>query len=347
MNRRHLDDLAIFMTVAEEKSFTRAASRLGLSQSALSHAIKALEAELDVRLLARTTRSVGTTEAGERLLERLRPAVGDIDAALEDLLAMRERPSGTVRITTMKHAATTVLEPALPVFFAAHPGVSVEISVEERLVDIVASRFDAGIRFGESVDRDMIAVRVGDDLRTAICGSPEYSAKHPKPRTPRDLVVHNCINYRFHTSGALYAWEFNENGRPLTIKVSGSLIVNDGDVMLNAVLEGHGRVPLRRHRDRAHRRGPTRPRPREILRALSRLLSLLPEHAKIAGAHRVHRGDPASPGWPKDPQKAVTRSARGSVSGRGACRWQRPRDSLAEPDRRIRGRWDRSSSERR
>jgi len=243
MSRQKLDHLLVFMTVAEAKSFTRAASQLGISQSALSHTIKGLETEMGVPLLARTTRSVATTAAGERLLERLRPAMGDIDAALEDLRASRDKPSGTVRITTMKHTATSVLLPALPAFFAKHPDVTVELSVDEGLVDIVASRFDAGVRFGESVDRDMVAVPISGEMRTAVVAAPSYFEKYPKPRVPRDLVTqkHNCINFRFETARTLYTWEFADaKGRPLSIKVTGSLIVNDGDVMMKAALQGQG-----------------------------------------------------------------------------------------------------------
>jgi DNA-binding transcriptional LysR family regulator len=240
MKTNDLDDLALFMAVADERSFTRAAARLGLSQSALSHAVKALEERLGLRLLARTTRSVATTEAGERLLRRLRPALGDIDSALQDLRELRARPSGTVRITTMKHAYDKVIRPALVGFLRDHPDVSVEIDVDEGLTDIVASRFDAGIRHGEAVDRDMIAVRICPDLRFAVVASPGYVRAHGKPRTPKELVAHRCINYRFKTSRTLAPWEFERDGRELKVRVDGPLVVNDAELMLSAALDGHG-----------------------------------------------------------------------------------------------------------
>ena len=237
-----LDDLAAFAAVAETASFTRAAAGLGLSPSALSHRIKALEARLGVRLLARTTRSVAATEAGERLLRTLRPAFADIGAELAALHGLRDRVAGTVRITTFKHAATSVVWPRLPAFLAAHPDVRVELTVDEGLTDIVAARYDAGIRFGENVARDMIAVRVGPDLRSAVVASPDYLARHGVPREPQDLAAHRCIAYRFATSGRLYAWEFEKDGRSLQVKVDGPLILNDSELMRAAVLAGQGLV---------------------------------------------------------------------------------------------------------
>ena len=240
MKRDELNDLAAFVAVADAMSFTRAASGLGMSPSALSHAMRALETRLGVRLLARTTRSVSTTEAGERLLRTLRPAFEDIGAGLAALGDARDRPAGTVRITTFRRAATTVLWPVLPGLLDAHPDIRVEVTIDDDLVDIVAGRYDAGIRFGEKVDRDMIAVRIGPDLRAAVVASPAYLAGRAAPRTPRDLAGHRCINYRFVAAGGLYAWEFEENGRPFQVRVDGPLVFNDGDLILAAALAGQG-----------------------------------------------------------------------------------------------------------
>jgi DNA-binding transcriptional LysR family regulator len=240
MKRDELNDLAAFVVVADEMSFTRAASKLGMSPSALSHAMKVLEDRLGLRLLARTTRKVRATEAGERLLKTLRPAFEDINAELTALSEMRDKPAGTVRITTFKHAATSVLCPVLPDFLNAYPDIRVEITVDEGLTDIIESRYDAGIRFGEKVAKDMVAVKVGLDIQTTIVGSPAYFADRSIPSTPQDLAGHNCINYRFATSGGLYSWEFEEDGRPFQVKVDGSLIFNDGDLLLAAALAGQG-----------------------------------------------------------------------------------------------------------
>ncbi len=240
MRRDELNDLAAFAAVADARSFTRAASALGMSPSALSHAMKGLEDRLGVRLLARTTRSVATTEAGERLLRTLRPAFGEIGAELAALGRLRDRPAGTVRITTFKHAAQTVLMPVLPGFLAAHPDVAVEVSIDDGLTDIVESRFDAGIRLGEQVARDMVAVRVGPDLRIAVVGAPSYLAGRPAPRAPGDRAGHRCLNYRMATSGRLFCWEFEEDGRPFQVKVEGPLVFNDGDLIGEAALAGQG-----------------------------------------------------------------------------------------------------------
>jgi len=240
MRRDDLNDLAAFSVVAEEESFTRAAARLGISQSALSHAMKGLEARLKVRLLARTTRSVSTTEAGDTLLRSLRPALEDIAAGLAKVGALGGAPSGTVRLTATKNAATAVVMPVLPAFLAAHPDVRVELIVDDGLTDIVANRFDAGIRFGNIVEKDMIAVRVGPDMRRAVVGAPSYFAGHPPPTTPRDLSAHRCIGYRLVKAGGLYAWEFEENGRPLEVRVDGPLVFNDTDLMRQAAIAGLG-----------------------------------------------------------------------------------------------------------
>lgn len=240
MKRDDLNDLAAFVVVADEMSFTRAASKLGMSPSALSHAMRVLEDRLGLQLLARTTRRVSTTEAGERLLKTLRPAFEDISAELTALSELRDKPAGTVRITTFKHAATSVLLPILPDFLDAHPDIRLEITIDEGLTDIIESRYDAGIRFGEKVAKDMVAVRVSPDVRAAVVGSPTYFANHPLPNTPQDLAEHRCINYRFATSGGLYLWEFEEAGRSFQVRVEGSLVFNDSDLILAAALTGQG-----------------------------------------------------------------------------------------------------------
>ena len=240
MKRDQLTDLAAFVIVAEEHSFTRAAAKLGLSQSALSHAMKQLEARLGIRLLSRTTRSVSTTDAGRRLYYKVRSALDDIATELDALNELRDKPSGTVRITTAKYAAVALVLPMLERFTPQYPDVRVELIVDEGLNDIVADRYDAGIRLGEQLDKDMVAVRIGPDLRFAVVGSPEYFAKHPAPESPRDLSAHNCINYRQTTSGGLYAWDFEKDERALSVRVNGSLVFNDTDLLLAATLTGLG-----------------------------------------------------------------------------------------------------------
>jgi DNA-binding transcriptional LysR family regulator len=240
MKRDELNDLAAFVVVADEMSFTRAASKLGLSPSALSHAMKALEERLGLQLLARTTRKVSTTEAGSRLLKTLRPAFEDINTALIDLSELRDRPAGMLRITMPRHAATSLVWPMMPDFLAAHPDIRIEMTIDEGLTDIIESRYDAGIRFGEKVAKDMVAVRVSHDVRWAVVGSPAYFTNHPVPHTPQDLVEHRCINYRFATSAGLYLWEFEQDERSFQIRVDGNLIFNDGDLILAAALAGQG-----------------------------------------------------------------------------------------------------------
>jgi len=241
MKREDLYDLAAFAVVAEQGSFTRAAAELAMSQSALSHAIKSLEERLGVRLLARTTRSVSVTEAGETLLRTLRPALDDISSGVDALGAARGRPSGTVRLTATRHASSTVIMPVLAAFHAAHPEIQVDILVDDNLVDIVAERLDAGIRFGDIIDRDMIAVRISPDVRMCVVGSPEYFAGHPPPETPRDLANHSCINYRHVKTGGLYAWDFvDDKGQPFEVRVAGPLIANNVEVITEAALAGLG-----------------------------------------------------------------------------------------------------------
>ena len=240
MRRGDLDDLAAFASVARHRSFTRAAAELGLSPSALSHAMNALEARLGVRLLARTTRSVAPTAAGTQLLRTLDPALDQVAAGLASLADWRGAPSGAVRLATFGYAARTILAPRLPQFLLDHPEVSVEVIVEDRLIDLVAGGFDAGIRLGESVERDMVTVRVGPDLRTVVVGTPAYFARHEAPLTPADLDRHICVNYRLLGGGGLLPWEFEEAGRDVRFKVSGQLTVNDEVLAAAAVRAGAG-----------------------------------------------------------------------------------------------------------
>ncbi|KOF18531.1 LysR family transcriptional regulator [Ensifer adhaerens] len=238
MRKGDFSDLAVFIAVAEEGSFTRAAAKLGLSQSALSYAVRTLEERLKVRLLSRTTRSLSLTDAGEKLLNGLRPAFDHIDSELAALTALHDKPAGTIRITTFRHAAKTVLWPVLSKLLPDYPDISVEISLEEGLTDIVAGRFDAGIRLGEQVQKDMVAVKVGPDLRMAVVGSPSYFARHKAPETPRDLGDHRCASYRQTTGGGLFAWEFERDGVELEVRVNGPLILNDGEMLEAAALDG-------------------------------------------------------------------------------------------------------------
>ncbi len=239
MRRGDLDDLAAFAAVAGARSFTRAAAGLGLSSSALSHAIRTLEDRLGVRLLARTTRSVAPTAAGERLLRSLGPALDEVARGLSALADWRGEPSGTLRLTTFAFVADTVLSPALPRFLLDNPGVSVEVNVDDRLADLVAAGFDAGIRFGETVDLDMVAVRVGPDLRTVVVATPEYFRRHPMPQTPNELEGHDCINYRL-AGGGLLPWEFGSGEREVRVRTRGRLNVNSETLAIAAVRAGAG-----------------------------------------------------------------------------------------------------------
>lgn len=240
MKRDELGDLMAFLAVAEERSFTRAAAKLGTSQSSLSHTVRRLEERMGVRLLRRTTRNVSPTDAGEQLLETLRPAFSDIRSRIDALSAMRQRPGGTIRITSSRHAAETIVLPALKRLMSDYPEIKVELSIEQRLVDLVAERFDAGVRLGERVEKDMIAVRIGPDLRMVVAGSPAYFKRHPKPETPHDLTRHVCLNLRLPTLGGLYAWEFEKDGRPLNVRVDGQFMSNDVPMIIDAALSGHG-----------------------------------------------------------------------------------------------------------
>jgi len=225
--RENLGDLAAFLAVARTGSFTRAAKQLGVSQPALSHALKELENRLGLRLLNRTTRRVSTTEAGERLLRSIAPHFDGIEAGLAALTELREKPAGTVRITTGDHQAETILLPAVAKLLPLYPDLNVEVSVNIGLIDIVAERFDAGVRLGETVAQDMVAVRIGPDMRMAVVGSSAYFANRHPPRTPHDLAAHPCINLRFPTHGGVSVWEFEKAGRAVNVRVEGQLIVND------------------------------------------------------------------------------------------------------------------------
>src|SRR5260221_1358192 len=225
MPRHNVNDLLAFRAVARERSFTRAAAQIGVSPSALSHTIRGLEERLGLRLLTRTTRSVAPTQAGERLLAAIGPRFDEIETELAALSELRDKPAGTIRITTGMHAAQTILWPALAKLLPDYPDVQVEISVNSGFVDIVAERFDAGVRLGETIAQDMVAVRIGPDIGMTAVASPAYFAARKPPRTPNDLAVHNCINLRFPTLGGLYAWEFEKGGRALNVRVDGQLIV--------------------------------------------------------------------------------------------------------------------------
>jgi DNA-binding transcriptional LysR family regulator len=240
MQRGHLDDLMAFIAVARERSFTNAAAKLGVSQSALSHTLRELEARLGVRLLTRTTRSVAPTQAGERLLRTVGPRLEEVEAELAAVRELREKPAGTIRITATDVAADTVLWPKLTKFLRQYPDVKVEIVVDYGLADIVAQRYDAGVRAGEQVAKDMIAVRIGPDLRMAVVAAPAYFRKRAEPKRPQELIGHSCINLRLPTHGGLYAWEFEKGGRELKVRVEGQLVFNGTSQMLNAALAGFG-----------------------------------------------------------------------------------------------------------
>jgi DNA-binding transcriptional LysR family regulator len=240
MARENYNDLQAFLAVAREHSFTRAAAQLGVSQSALSHTIRGLEARLGLRLLTRTTRKVALTEAGERLFKTLTPNFEDIDAALASLSDLRDKPGGTIRITSGEHAASTILWPVLRKLLPGYPDIRVEVISDSSLTDIVTERFDAGIRLGEQIARDMIAVPIGPPMRMAVVGSPDYLASRPPVKTPRDLTGHDCINIRFLTHGGLYAWEFERKGHALNVRVDGRLTFNNAQHVRTSALDGFG-----------------------------------------------------------------------------------------------------------
>jgi DNA-binding transcriptional LysR family regulator len=241
MQRGHLGDLSVFVVVARERSFTKAAARLGVSQSALSYTIKELEARLKLRLLTRTTRSVSPTAAGERLLRNIGPRLDEIETELAALNELREKPAGTIRITATEYATDAVLLPKLAKLLREYPDIKVEIICDYGLTDIVAERFDAGVRDGEQVAKDMIAVRIGPDARMAVVGAPSYFRSRSEPEKPQELVEHNCINLRLPThGGSLYAWEFEKGSRELKVRVEGQLFFNTTTQMLHAGLAGLG-----------------------------------------------------------------------------------------------------------
>lgn len=244
MARENLNDLLAFVTVAREGSFTRAAAQLGVSQSALSQTIRSLEARLRIRLLTRTTRSVSPTEAGERLLETVGPHLDEIEVGVEAISALRDKPAGSIRISVAEHAANAVLWPKLEKFLPDYPDIKVEITVNYSLIDIVAERYDAGVRLGDQVAKDMIAVRIAPDLRMAVVASPSYFAKRLPPKTPHDLANHDCINLRLPTYGGLYAWEFAKGRRELNVRVEGQLTFNSSPQILRAALAGFGMASI-------------------------------------------------------------------------------------------------------
>jgi DNA-binding transcriptional LysR family regulator len=240
MARANINDLIAFLAVARERNFTRAAAQLGVSQSALSHTVRGLEERLGLRLLTRTTRSVAPTQAGERLLRNIGPRLEEIEAELDAITELREKPAGTIRITATENATETILLPKLAPLLREYADIKVEIIIDYGLADIVARRFDAGVRSGEQVAKDMIAVRIGPDMRMAVVGAPSYFRRCPEPKTPHDLVGHNCINLRLPSHGGLYAWEFEKNGRELNVRVEGQFILNSTGQMLSAALAGSG-----------------------------------------------------------------------------------------------------------
>lgn len=244
MARRNLNDLLAFVSVAREGSFTRAAASLGVSQSALSQAIKALEERLQIRLLTRTTRSVSPTPAGVRLIDAIGNRFEEIEAELDALTELRDKPAGSVRITSGDHVLRSVLLPRLLPLMRQYPDVNIEFDISYGLRDIVADRFDAGVRLGERIDKDMVALPIGPKLRMAAAASPDYFSRHPAPQRPEDLTDHNCINIRFPTTGGLYVWEFDKDDRQVNVRVSGQLIFNSSPHMVQAALAGLGIVFL-------------------------------------------------------------------------------------------------------
>jgi DNA-binding transcriptional LysR family regulator len=240
MARENVTDLIAFLAVARARNFTRAAAQLGVSQPALSRTIRGLEARLGVRLLTRSTRAVAPTEAGERLLQTVGPHFDGIDAGLAALTAMRGKPAGSLRITSVEHASETILAPAVARLLTAYPDIRVEIINDYRLTDIVAERYDAGVRLGEQVAKDMIALRIGPDFHQALVGAPSYFAQRPRPDTPHDLIDHDCINLRLPTSGGLWSWPFVKDGRELKVRAEGPLAFNAISLILHTVLAGLG-----------------------------------------------------------------------------------------------------------
>lgn len=240
MRRDEIADLAAFVVVAEERSFTKAAARLGMAQSALSQIVRRIEERLGLRLLSRTTRSVAPTDAGERLIATLGPMLHDLDSAIASLGELRDRPVGTIRVTTVEHAAKTILVPAMKRILPDNPDIKVEITIDYGLADVVADRFDAGVRLGGEIAKDMIAVRIGPDIPMAIVGSPDYFRIHPAPASPAQLIDHRAINLRLPSSGTLNGWRLLRGGRETRARVDGQLVLNTIALILDAALDGHG-----------------------------------------------------------------------------------------------------------
>ncbi|HEX5232488.1 MAG TPA: LysR family transcriptional regulator [Bradyrhizobium sp.] len=236
----NFNDLAAFATIARERSFTRAAAKIGVSPSALSQTIRNLEERLGLRLLTRTTRSVASTEAGERLLRTIAPRFEEIEAELAALSELRDKPAGTVRVTAGEHPAISILQPTLKRFLPDYPDIRVEIIIDYGLTDIVAEGYDAGVRMGEQVAKDMIAIRIGPDMRMAVVASPAYFEKHPLPETPQDLTAHKCINIRLPTYGGLFPWGLEKDGREVKVRGEGQLIFNSLNMRLHSALDGLG-----------------------------------------------------------------------------------------------------------
>lgn len=282
MAGENLNDLVAFLAVAREKSFTRAAAKLGVSQSALSQTIRVLEGRLGLRLLTRTTRSVAPTVAGDRLLRTVGPRIDDIRAELAALGDLRDKPAGTVRITADEHAATLVLWPALEKILPANPDIQVEIDVDYGLIDIVAQRYDAGVRSGGIVAKDMVAVPIGPDIRMVVVGAPSYFARAPRPDTPQDLTGHACINLRLPTHGGLYAWEFERDGHELRVRVEGQLVFNSITLMLNAAVAGFGLAYLAQDHVQPHLDGG------RLLQVLDEWCPSYPGHHLYYPSRRQH-----------------------------------------------------------
>jgi DNA-binding transcriptional LysR family regulator len=251
MARENLNDLVAFVAIARERSFTRAAAKLGVSQSALSHTIRALEERMGIRLLTRTTRSVVPTDAGDRLLDTVGGHLDGIEAGLAELGELRDKPAGHFRITSTEHAAETILWPAMEQIAVSYPDITLEIVIDFGLSNIVTERYDAGVRIGEAIEKDMIAVRIGPDLEMAVVATPAYLEARGVPLTPQELVSHNCINLRLVSAGTLYAWEFEKDGREINVRVDGQFTFNTSGLIRKAVRAGHGlaSVPVDQVRD--------------------------------------------------------------------------------------------------
>ncbi|AMH43311.1 MULTISPECIES: LysR family transcriptional regulator [Burkholderiaceae] len=240
MVRSNLSDITSFLCVAREGSFTKAAAKLGVSQSALSQTVRNLEARLGLRLLTRTTRNISPTDAGERLIQSVGPRLDEIETELNALTALRDTPAGIVRIAAGEHAAELLLWPVIERLLPDYPDITIEIVIDNGLTDIVEQRLDAGVRLGEQVAKDMVAVRIGPEVRMAVVGTPGYFVMHPKPKTPQDLTAHNCVNIRLPTAGGIYAWEFKKGGRELNVRVEGQLVFNTATMAVKAALAGAG-----------------------------------------------------------------------------------------------------------